>query len=257
MAVKNNFRVTLITGGSGKFGRSMVAHFLNCGHHVVATGRSQKSIDELMYDLNIDSQMFTPIIADFTSEKSVPKILSEVKGLNIFPDSLVNNARSLDFLKVKEDGVVRREDFLGEYLMDVVVPYELTMALASQKGSRLRRVVNIGSQYGIVAANPNLYVDPKRQSPIHYSVAKAGLVHLTRELAVRLADENILVNCVAYGGVEGRVDQAFRDRYAKLNPLKRMLREDDVPGPVHFLLSEECSIMTGQVIQIDGGWTLW
>ena len=103
---------------------------------------------------------------------------------------------------------------MGELLMDVVVPYELTMALVQHPSSKLESVVNIGSQYGVVAPNLNLYSDPVRESPLHYGVAKAGMGHLTKELAIRLAGQGIRVNCVAYGGVEGRVDDDFKARYS-------------------------------------------
>ena len=143
------------------------------------------------------------------------------------------------------------------FLLDVIVPYELTMALAMQKNSRLSRVINIGSQYGSVVANPNLYDDPVAQSPLHYSVCKAALAHLTKELAVRLASKNIQVNCIAFGGVEGRVDEQFKARYAKLCPMGRMLQDKEVCGPVDMLLSDHFSGMTGHVLNVDGGWGIW
>jgi len=194
---------------------------------------------------------------DLTAPGSIPALCDQLDAEGIFPDCVINNARSIEYLKVEEDGCVSRENFSNELLLDVIVPYELTMAVARQVGSRLTRVVNIGSQYGTVAANRHLYTDPDRQSPLHYGVAKAALAHLTRELAVRLADKGIRVNCIAFGGVEGRVDAAFKERYAKLCPMGRMLRDDEVAGPVDMLLSDSCSGITGHVLAVDGGWTIW
>ena len=132
-----------------------------------------------------------------------------------------------------------------------------SLALTDLDGSRLAKVINIGSQYGLVAVNPHLYSDLSSQSPIHYGVAKAALVHLTKELSVRLASKQIYVNCVAYGGVEGRVNVDFQERYASLCPIGRMLNEDDLNGPIEFLLSDSSSGMTGHTLTVDGGWTLW
>ena len=92
---------------------------------------------------------------------------------------------------------------------------------------------------------------------MHYGVAKAALGQLTRELAVRLSGRGIMVNCVAFGGVEGRVDDACRERYAKLCPSGRMLKEEELPGPVDLLLSSAGSGITGHVLFVDGGWTAW
>lgn len=250
-------RAILVTGGTGKLGRSLVAHFLSRGDRVVATGRSEASLASLRSAHPGAADRLHLLVADFCDGDGAARLASTLAAAGVRPDALINNARSLGFLGIRDDGTVSRENFLGEYLVDVIAPYELTMALAGQPGSRLRHVVNVGSQYGTVAANPSLYDDPLRQSPIHYSVAKAALAHLTRELAVRLAPRQIRVNCVAFGGVEGRVDAAFKTRYSALCPQGRMLRDDEVAGPIEFLLGEASSAITGQVINADGGWSVW
>jgi NAD(P)-dependent dehydrogenase (short-subunit alcohol dehydrogenase family) len=250
-------RVILVTGGSGKFGRTLVSCFLEKGDAVLFTARSQESIASVLGAHPAAGARLAGIQADFTGEDAVARLTDALAERDLWPDGLVNNARCLNFLETGRGGVVSRTNFLGEFLVDVVAPYELTMALALHPKSRLKRVVNISSQYGMVAANPALYTDPVRQSPLHYGVAKAALAHLTRELAVRLADRNVQVNCVAFGGVEGRVDDAFKKRYAALVPMRRMLRDDEVAGPVNYLLSEECSGMTGHVMAVDGGWSIW
>ena len=250
-------RTFLITGGSGKFGRSLLKHFLERGDKIIFTASSKKSVSEVAEDFVCYSEQLLGLEVDFTKMGFAKGLSQQLELQGIYPDGVVNNARSLKFLKIEDDGMVTRDNFLNEYLVDVVAPYELTMALAKQSGSRLRNVVNVGSMYGCVAANPGLYDDFERQSPIHYGVAKAALAHLTKELAVRLSTKKIRVNCVAYGGLEGRVDKAFQSRYASLVPMGRMLCERDIAGPIDYLLSDASSAMTGQVIVVDGGWSVW
>ncbi|NTW68471.1 MAG: SDR family oxidoreductase [Chlorobiaceae bacterium] len=252
-----NRRTILITGGSGKFGRALVNHFLAAGDSIVATCRTEESLEQLKTENFSYRERFLGCKVDLTEHNAIELLREELDAQAIRPDCLINNARSLGFLKIGEDGLVSRENFTNEYLLDVVVPYELTMALVKQQESQLKKVLNIGSQYGSVAANPHLYTDPAIQSPLHYSVAKAALAHLTKELAVRLAASGIQVNCVAYGGVEGRVDEAFKQRYAQLCPMGRMLRDDEVVGPVDMLLSDKCSGVTGHILAVDGGWGIW
>ncbi len=252
-----NPRTILITGGSGKFGESLVSHFLSAGDCVIATCRTEESLERLKAEYARNGYKFLGIKADLTETDAVTDLRKQLDTQGIQPDCLVNNARSLASLKIEENGLVKRENFASEYLLDVIVPYELTMALVMQKNSRLCRVVNIGSMYGTVAANPHLYNDPVKQSPIHYGVAKAALTHLTKELAVRLSKHNIQVNCVAFGGVEGRVDEAFKQRYQQLCPMGRMLQVDEVVGPVEMLLSDKCSGVTGHTLAVDGGWSIW
>lgn len=247
----------LITGGTGKFGSVLVDYFCQKGMQVVFTSTSAEKIAKLIGMYSENNRSITGVQVDFSAESSVSCVMQRLAERNISIDFLVNNARSLASLAIEPDGSVSRDNFLAEYLLDVVVPYELTMALAKLNGGSLKSVVNIGSQYGMVAANPSLYTDHARQSPIQYGVAKAALVHLTKELAVRLAEQKVRVNCVAYGGVEGRVDEAFMARYASLVPSQRMLCEEEIPGPIEFLLSDASSAMTGQVICADGGWTIW
>lgn len=250
-------RTILITGGSGKFGRTLVSHFLAAGDRIIATCRTDESLEKLLIEYASYGDRFLGIKSDLTENDAIALLREQLYAQDIRPDCLINNARSLSFLKIGEDGLVSRENFTNEYLLDVVVPYELTMALAQQRDSQLRRVLNIGSQYGTVAANPHLYTDPLKQSPLHYGVAKAALAHLTKELAVRLAGVCIQVNCVAFGGVEGRADEAFKQRYALLCPMGRMLRDDEVIGPVDMLLSDKCSGITGHILAVDGGWGIW
>ena len=246
----------LITGGTGKFGRQFVKHFATKGWQVLFTTTCQDNADKLMAKIGSDYRLM-PLIVDFTKPQAVQEIINRVQGSGYTINHLVNNARSLDFLQTDSLGQTSREDFLAEYLMDVVVPYELSIRLFNIQPNDLSTITNIGSQYGVVAANPALYEDYPKQSPIQYSVAKAALIHLTKELGVRFSDFYIRVNCIAYGGVSGRVDDSFEARYAKLTPSGRMLSESEIIGPLDFLVSENCKAINGQTIQADGGWTLW
>ena len=133
----------------------------------------------------------------------------------------------------------------------------MAMALVGQEGSKLRSIINISSIYGMVAPNRTIYDDFERHAPIHYGVAKAALIHLTKEMAVRLADRGIRVNAVSYGGVEGRAKEEFIRRYSSLCPSGRMVPPQDVAGSVEFLASDASNGVTGHNLVVDGGWTVW
>lgn len=251
--------VTMITGGTGKLGRILVADCLARGEKVVAISSKKETLSVLLsaHANAIDEGRLVAFACDLTARDASVAVTQFCEKNALMPTALVNNARSQAFLKISETGIVGREDFVGELTLDVVVPYELSMGLAYMDASVLRRVINIGSQYGIVAPNRYLYDDFDRQSPAHYGVSKAALIHLSRELAVRLAPRNIQVNCISFGGVEGRADPMFQARYAKLAPAGRMMSEDEVAGPVAFLLSDASAGMTGHNLVVDGGWTAW
>lgn len=250
-------KVVLITGGTGKFGRVLAAHLARAGWHVVATSREQSRADELAHTLGMDADAITGIACDLQQPGAAASLSEDLAARGIAVTHLVNNARSMSTLAVQADGCTARQAFMGEFELDVVAPYELTMSLARSAAHQLQTVVNIGSMYGQVAPNPALYGGSLERSPVQYGVSKAGLHHLTRELAVRLAPQGIRVNCVAFGGVEGRVDADFMAHYAALVPSRRMLREPEIVGPVAFLLDEASSSVNGHVLVADGGWSAW
>jgi len=115
-------------------------------------------------------------------------------------------------------------------------------------------IINFSASTGIVSARPDLYEGAHKHTA--YSVSKAGVINLTKFLATHLAP-NFLVNCVAPGGIEHNQDEKFKERYAKLTPLGRMMRKDELNGIIEFLCSEKSSYVTGSTIVLDGGWTTW
>jgi len=234
-----------------------VTHFANKGWVVLFTSTSRLRSQDLLDELGQPERVIGFVY--HLNEPGAPeKLIEEVNSGGHTVNHLVNNARSQESLQLNPLGQTDRRHFMDEYLLDVVVPYELSILLFNSQPDELRTITNIGSQYGVVASNPYLSGgDASQQSAIQYGVAKAALNHLTKELAVRMAGRNVRVNCVAFGGVDGRVDRAFKARYADLTPSRRMLSEEEVEGPVAFLTSEASSSITGQTIRADGGWTIW
>ena len=250
-------KTVLLTGGTGLFGQTLVKHFVASGWVVVTTSRDQSRLDQLIRSCDGRKGSVIGIVADFSHKGAVVRLLEELRSADIVISHLVNNARSISSLAVEPDGTTSPEVFLREFEMDVLIPYEITIGLSKSAEHSLNSVVNIGSMYGEIAPNPALYEDGLEKSPIQYGVSKSALHHLTRELAVRLAAKNIRVNCVAFGGVEGRTDQSFKDRYGKLVPSGKMLTSTEIIGPIEFLLSEDSSSVNGHVLIADGGWSIW
>ena len=240
----------LITGGTGKIGSRLVEHFHAAGRTVVFTSRSDANIEKTI----AGREGLHGVKVDFRSGSAAETVVAGLDRLGLEVAALVNNARDLAALGVDEDGTVPDANWLAEYRIDVVLPYRLTLALA-KKGT-LRKVVNVSSMYGMNAFNPHLYEGPFRP-PLQYACAKAALIHLTKCLAVQLAPQKIAVNCVTYGGVEGRVDEEFKKRYAALCPMERMMTDGETVGAVDFLLSDRAAYVTGQNIVVDGGWGIW
>lgn len=248
----------LITGGSGKVGFQLVKHFLKKNYQVVTTTRNKTKFQKNnLAELNKENSLNLEIIeVDFSEDNATDTITSYLKNNKIYIESIIHNARCVDYLKIEEDSSISKENFAGEFYLDVIFPYHLNLSIIKQQKGELENIVFVSSIYGVVAPTPKLYDDFHKSSPINYGVSKAAQIHLTKELAVRLGPD-IRVNCVSFGGIKGRTNEDFISRYSNMNPQNKMLEEEDVIAPIDFLISENSLNMTGQNLIIDGGWTLW
>ncbi|HLW06321.1 MAG TPA: SDR family oxidoreductase [Marinilabiliaceae bacterium] len=246
-------RRILITGGTGNIGSRLVHDMLNDGHFVYFTTRSIESGKKLIKAKGLDIERCVPIEVDFFEEFAITQIINRLFDL---PDCIIHNARSLDTLKINERNKIAGKQFQDEFFLGITFPYLLTNAIIDQ-GNALKDVLFIGSMYGNVAPSPSLYTEFEKQSPINYGVVKAAQIHLVKELAVRLAPKRIRVNTISYGGVEGRVNDDFKNRYSKLVPTGRMLTHNDLYPPVKYFLSNPELNVTGENLKVDGGWTIW
>ena len=122
------------------------------------------------------------------------------------------------------------------------------------RNSKKGTIVNFSSTYGLVSPKPDLY--DGHHKDIGYGVSKAGVINLTKYLAVHLAP-NIRVNCVVPGGIYLKQNKKFVNKYAELTPMKRMMKKSELNDIIDYLCSDKSSYSTGSIMVLDGGYTLW
>ena len=116
-------------------------------------------------------------------------------------------------------------------------------------------IVNLGSIYGLVAADFGVYDGTDMTLPPAYAAIKGAIVNHSRYLASYYGDRDVRVNVVCPGGVANNQPERFVDNYASRTPMGRLAEADEIGGPVAFLASPAASYVTGAVLTVDGGWT--
>jgi len=249
-------RVAVVTGGSRGIGAGIAAAFAAAGARVVISGRRADVLDETARAIGA-----TPVVADATDRIAATKPIHVAVETHGRIDILVNNVGGSTGADTSLfNGAIDDEDgFEADLRLNLTAAYWPTRAaVRTMREQGFGRVLNIGSGCSFRAAS----------SPA-YTAAKHGLVGLTRQLAVDLADDGITVNCVCPGWTEtdlvdfeamGRhagisADEARR-RAAAENVQQRVLEPADL-GPICVLLaSPHGGAITGQVIPVDGGYRL-
>jgi len=242
----------LITGGTGKIGSSLVKSMIADGHSVIFTTTNKNKGELLIQELPFNNENAYYIEVKFENDLSLTEILENIP---FKIDCIIHNARNISTSIIGKDGKVSSDQFSEELFLAVTFPYLLSNGLLDND-HKIKDIIFISSMYGVVAPTPSLYENFKMQSPVNYGVAKAAQIHLAKEMAVRLSDKGVRVNCISYGGVEGRVDDNFLARYKSLTPMNRMLNETDLYPPVQFFLNNKSLAITGENIKVDGGWTI-
>jgi gluconate 5-dehydrogenase len=133
------------------------------------------------------------------------------------------------------------------------------------KAQNSGKVINISSMYGLVSPDfDSLYKGEGCEiytNPPHYGAAKSAVLQLTRYFAALLGEYNIQVNAIVPGPFPNVAiqiaNQAFIERLKSKNPLHRIGKPEDLYGVIALLSSSASDFITGQAIQVDGGWTIW
>jgi len=117
-------------------------------------------------------------------------------------------------------------------------------------------VIFVGSIYGALGPDYDLYEGTSMQNPVAYGASKGGLLQLTRYFSCLLAP-GVRVNMLSPGGVFRGQPESFVKKYEQRTPLRRMAAEEDLKGGIAYLASDMSRYVTGQHLLVDGGWSAW
>ena len=242
-------RVALITGGSRGIGRMIAEGFLTQGARVYISARKAAVVDKTAHELSALG-FCVAIAADVSTVKGAQALAAEFAAREEKLDILVNNAGAAwgapmaEFPESGWDKVVNT---------NLKAPFFLTQALLPQLKkaglSRVAKVINIASIDGISVNMMETY---------SYAASKSGLIHLTRRMAMKLAEDNIVCSAIAPGPFASDMNQDARDHadeVAKRVPVGRIGTTEDMAGAAIFLASRAGDYVVGSTLTVDGGVT--
>ncbi len=241
-------RTALVTGGSRGIGKMIAEGFLHQGAKVYISARKGGALDETAKELS----KIGPCV-------SLVMNASGADGAKAMADAYLKHEKSLDIL-VNNAGAAWGADF-DEFpesgwdkVMDLNLktPFFLTQALhgalrAAASKQKLAKVINIASIDGIVV-NP--------QETYSYHASKAGLIHLTKRMAIRLIRDNIVVTAIAPGAFASDMNRDARDHGDALSnviPSRRIGTAEDMAGAAIYLASRAGDYVVGSTLIVDGG----
>ncbi|MFP3091013.1 SDR family oxidoreductase [Treponema sp. TIM-1] len=241
-------KAIIITGGAGGIGRQTAIRFMERGANVCISDIDEKAINTALDDFKAADMKAIGIKANVTDRRDVARVvrycIDEFGGIDI----LVNVAgiyKDRFFIEMTDE---EWNQTININLGGVYNFCKETVGIMAQKG--YGRIINISSQAAISGSIMHA----------HYAAAKAAIIGLSCTLAKELAPKGINVNCVAPGIIETNMtagyDEVRKQKFLDLIPLKRFGSADDVAQVIVFLASDAANYMTGQTINVTGGWLM-
>jgi len=239
----------LVTGGSRGIGRAIAAALADAGADVAVTSRKGDDAEPVAREFRAAGRRSIALLLDVRHARSIQvcfeRLDREWGGLDILVNSAGTNIPQ-DLLSLDEDSwdTVLDSDLKG---LVFVTQAAAARMIAAKRGGR---VVSVASIYGVLG----------RRERVAYSAAKAGVVNVTRTLAIELGPHGITVNAVGPTLIETdmtrerlRTDPSYSADEIARTPLGRLGTPQDVAAGVLFFASDAASFITGQTLLIDGG----
>jgi NAD(P)-dependent dehydrogenase (short-subunit alcohol dehydrogenase family) len=240
-------RVALVTGAGSGIGQAISWKLASEGATIVAAGRTEESVAETASRITADGGTAFAVggdVADADQVRAmVDSALQQAGGIDI----LVNCAGKATFDGIVEMDEMRWDDDINVVLRSAFLVTRAVLPHMIERGTG--SIVNIASVNGLTGLGEEAY-----------SAAKAGMINLTQNLAIRYGQHGVRANCICPATIRTPIwrdvlekDPDVFERLAKWYPLGRVGEPEDVANAVAFLASDEATWITGEVLNVDGG----
>ena len=232
----------IITGASGGIGNSIVKKLYECGANILASGTRIEKLEELKSKFNKLKILKFDISQSNKIEQFIDNALNELGG-NL--DCIVNNAGiTKDNLSIR----MSLEEWKDVIDINLTSTFLLSkFAIKKMLKNKSGKIINITS---VVGHTGNV-------GQANYTASKAGIVAMSKSLAIEYAKKNINVNCISPGFIKtamtDKIDEKFKETIISKIPSARLGEPEDIANAVHFLASNQSNYINGETLHVNGG----
>ncbi len=235
-------KTALVTGATGGIGGQIAKDLAANGAEVIITGRNEAALNELAKELGANAKT---IACDLSKQSEVETLIAKAEEKAGKVDILINNAGlTKDTLMMR----MKPEDWDEVLNVNLKAAFILSKdAIRGMIKRRFGRIISISSIVGVMG----------NAGQANYAASKAGLIAMSKSLALEVASRGITVNCIAPGFIATKmtdtIPEAARDALIAKIPAVRLGMPSDIAAAALFLSSDEASYITGQTLHVNGG----
>lgn len=245
-------RVVVVSGASSGLGRSMAIAFAKCGADVAITARRLERLEKLSKKLEGYGVKALPVRCDVTDDEEIENASKKILDTFGKVDVLVNCAGSS---KGGPVGSMTNEAWDFTVATDMTSVFKVSRSyIPSMIENGYGRIINIASVYGLMGTS-------REQSAYH--ATKGGVISYTRAAACELGSKGITVNAICPGLFTTELTEdifatdEFKKQVKLIQPIGRPGKGEELAAAAIFLGSKEASFVTGEALQVDGGWSIF
>ena len=258
-------KTAFVVGGLGLIGKEVSKAFSMAGSKTIILDKNNEEgelFNDKMNNKGYDTEFN---IFDCSDMKNMELNFSSLIDKYDCPDIFINC--SYPFTKDWSDTSFKNIN-LDSFQKNIDIhmnSYSWLARLAAESMVEVKKegsIIQIGSIYGVVGQDLNIYEGTLMNESMAYATIKGGITNLSRQMASYYGQFGIRVNTLCPGGLDGHVsgsadsqDPTFIDNYSNKVPLKRLGKSEEVASTALFLASEASSYISGATIMVDGGWT--